>query len=51
MTAVTIDEAVRNAIAVGGDPEHLGGVDNFCGPRFSMIRDKPRTESTRRPNW
>lgn len=32
MTAVTIDEAVRKAIAVGGDPEHLGGVDNFCWP-------------------
>lgn len=32
MTAATIDEAVRKAIAVGGDPEHLGGVDNFCWP-------------------
>jgi len=32
MTAVTIDDAVRKAIAVGGDPEHLGGVDNFCWP-------------------
>jgi phosphoribosylformylglycinamidine synthase len=32
MTALTIDEAVRKAIAVGGDPEHLGGVDNFCWP-------------------
>ena len=32
MTAVTIDEAVRKAIAVGGDPDHLGGVDNFCWP-------------------
>ena len=27
MTACTIDEAVRRAIAVGGDPDHLGGVD------------------------
>ena len=32
MTACTIDEAVRRAIAVGGDPDHLGGVDNFCWP-------------------
>ncbi|MBR9987924.1 MAG: phosphoribosylformylglycinamidine synthase, partial [Desulfosarcina sp.] len=32
MTTCTIDEAVRRAIAVGGDPDHLGGVDNFCWP-------------------
>ena len=32
MTGVTIDEAVRRVIAVGGDPDHLGGVDNFCWP-------------------
>ena len=32
MTAVTIDEAVRRLIAVGGDPHELGGVDNFCWP-------------------
>jgi phosphoribosylformylglycinamidine synthase II len=32
MTAVTIDEAVRKTISVGGDPDHLGGVDNFCWP-------------------
>lgn len=32
MVAVTIDEAVRRVLAVGGDPEHLGGVDNFCWP-------------------
>jgi phosphoribosylformylglycinamidine synthase II len=32
MTAVTIDEAVRKAVSVGGDPDHLGGVDNFCWP-------------------
>ena len=32
MTAVTIDEAVRKTISAGGDPEHLGGVDNFCWP-------------------
>ena len=32
MTAATMDEAVRKVLAVGGDPEHLGGVDNFCWP-------------------
>jgi phosphoribosylformylglycinamidine synthase len=32
MTACTIDEALRRLIAVGGDPEHVGGVDNFCWP-------------------
>lgn len=32
MTAVTIDEAVRRILAVGGDPAHIGGVDNFCWP-------------------
>ncbi|RPI76381.1 MAG: phosphoribosylformylglycinamidine synthase, partial [Desulfobacteraceae bacterium] len=32
MTAVTMDEAVRRVIAVGGDPRHIGGVDNFCWP-------------------
>jgi len=34
MTTCTIDEAVRRAVAVGGDPEHLGGVDNFCWPNI-----------------
>jgi len=32
MTAATIDEAVRKVLAVGGDPDHLGGLDNFCWP-------------------
>ncbi len=32
MAAVTIDEAVRRLIAVGGDPALIGGVDNFCWP-------------------
>jgi len=32
MTSCTIDEAVRRIIAIGGDPEHIGGVDNFCWP-------------------
>jgi len=37
MTAVTIDEAVRRLIAVGGDPSTIGGVDNFCWP--TIIHD------------
>jgi phosphoribosylformylglycinamidine synthase len=32
MTTCTIDEAIRRLIAVGGDPDHMGGVDNFCWP-------------------
>jgi phosphoribosylformylglycinamidine synthase len=32
MAACTIDEAVRRVVAVGGDPDHIGGVDNFCWP-------------------
>ncbi|MGB9599954.1 MAG: AIR synthase-related protein, partial [Myxococcota bacterium] len=32
MAACAIDEAVRNFIAVGGDPEHMAGLDNFCWP-------------------
>ncbi|MGO8761927.1 MAG: AIR synthase-related protein [Desulfobaccales bacterium] len=32
MTAVTIDEAVRRLLAVGGSLAHIGGVDNFCWP-------------------
>jgi phosphoribosylformylglycinamidine synthase len=32
MVAVTIDEAVRRVLAVGSDPEQIGGVDNFCWP-------------------
>jgi phosphoribosylformylglycinamidine synthase len=32
MTGVTMDEAVRRVLAVGGDPHHIGGVDNFCWP-------------------
>ncbi len=34
MTSCTIDEALRRLIAVGGDPEHVGGVDNFCWPNI-----------------
>jgi phosphoribosylformylglycinamidine synthase len=30
MTALVVDEAVRNAISVGGTLDHLAGLDNFC---------------------
>ncbi|MFV0423663.1 AIR synthase-related protein [Oleidesulfovibrio sp.] len=30
MMANAIDEAVRNAVAVGGNIDHMAGVDNFC---------------------
>ncbi len=40
MTACTIDEAVRRLIAVGGDPDHIGGVDNFCWPTIQYDPEK-----------
>jgi phosphoribosylformylglycinamidine synthase len=30
MMASAVDEAVRNAVAVGGNIRHMAGVDNFC---------------------
>ncbi len=30
MAQNAIDEAVRNAVAVGGDPDEMAGLDNFC---------------------
>lgn len=30
MMANAMDEALRNAVAVGGDPDAMAGVDNFC---------------------
>jgi phosphoribosylformylglycinamidine synthase subunit PurSL len=40
MAAVTIDEAVRRLVAVGGDLNHLGGVDNFCWPSVEHHPEK-----------
>ena len=40
MAAVTIDEAVRRLVAVGGDLSHLGGVDNFCWPSVEYHPEK-----------
>ncbi len=30
MAANAVDEALRNAVAVGGNPRHMAGLDNFC---------------------
>ena len=40
MAAVTIDEAVRRLVAVGGDLGNLGGVDNFCWPSVEYHPEK-----------
>jgi phosphoribosylformylglycinamidine synthase len=34
MTACTIDEATRRLIAGGAQPDHIGGVDNYCWPNI-----------------
>jgi len=34
MTACTIDEATRRLIATGVQPDHIGGVDNYCWPNI-----------------
>ncbi len=34
MTSYVIDEAVRRLVAVGGNLEHIGGLDNFCWPNI-----------------
>jgi phosphoribosylformylglycinamidine synthase len=34
MTACTIDEAIRRLIASGAQPDHIGGVDNYCWPNI-----------------
>ncbi len=42
MAASAIDEAVRNAVAVGADPERLAILDNFCWGNT----DRPETLGT-----
>ncbi len=56
MAAATIDEAVRKVLAVGGDPNHLGGVDNFCWPtiQFHAVNNpdgKYKAAQLVRANW
>lgn len=38
MAIASIDEAVRNAIAVGADPEKIAILDNFCWPSVDNDR-------------
>lgn len=40
MVACGIDEAVRRIVAVGGDINHIGGVDNFCWPTIQPDQKK-----------
>ncbi|MEW6265265.1 MAG: AIR synthase-related protein [Thermodesulfobacteriota bacterium] len=56
MVTATVDEAVRRLLAVGGDPEHVGGVDNFCWPNIQYDpRDNPdgkfKAAQLVRANW
>lgn len=32
MAILSVDEAVRNLVATGGDPDQMVGLDNFCWP-------------------
>jgi phosphoribosylformylglycinamidine synthase len=36
MMACTIDEAIRRLMAVGGNFNHIGGLDNFCWPSIQF---------------
>jgi len=38
MAVAAIDEAVRNVVCVGGDPEQTAILDNFCWPRVDDER-------------
>ena len=56
MVAVTVDEAVRRVLAVGGDPAQMGGVDNFCWPTIQYdARENPdgkyKAAQLVRANW
>ncbi len=42
MAASAIDEAVRNAVAVGADPDRIAILDNFCWGNT----DRPETLGT-----
>lgn len=41
MMANAIDEAIRNAVSCGADPDRLAGVDNFCWPDPIQTKDNP----------
>ncbi|MBU2429433.1 MAG: phosphoribosylformylglycinamidine synthase, partial [Proteobacteria bacterium] len=40
MMTCSIDEAVRRLISVGGDFNHIGGLDNFCWPNIQFDEKK-----------
>ena len=40
MAALAVDEAVRNAVTVGADPERIALLDNFCWPDPVYDREK-----------
>ena len=40
MVSAVVDEAVRRLLAVGGDLDHIGGVDNFCWPGIQYDPEK-----------
>jgi phosphoribosylformylglycinamidine synthase II len=40
MAALCVDEALRNAVAVGADPDYVALLDNFCWPDPVYDREK-----------
>jgi phosphoribosylformylglycinamidine synthase len=40
MMTCTIDEAVRRLMSVGGNFDHIGGLDNFCWPNIQFDPEK-----------
>src|SRR3989304_6039937 len=56
MTACIIDEAVRRLVAVGGNLDHIGGIDNFCWPNIQFDPEtnpdgKYKAAQLVRSNW
>jgi len=41
MTACALEEAIRNNICAGGDPERMAALDNFCWPDPLPSEDNP----------
>ncbi len=46
MAVHAVDEAIRNAVCVGADPDHLAILDNFCWP--DPVHDPDRNPDGRR---
>ena len=56
MVSAAVDEAVRRLVAVGGDLDHIGGVDNFCWPNIQYDPEsnpdgKYKAAQLVRANW